>query len=106
MVGGNTKAVLQQNNGTTRNAIGEKTASWVDVKTLNGWLDLISGDSQYTHKAKLEQSTHVFLCDYAEIDRNTENKRLVIGGKNYDVLWIDNPMELNQHLEIYLRIVG
>ena len=109
MVGGNTKAVLQQVQEPPLDwwQVGDRYPMyWDDVKTLTGWLDLISGDSQYTYGAKLGQATHIFICDYTDIDRNTEDKRLVIGDKIYDVLWIDNPMELNQHLEIYLRIVG
>jgi hypothetical protein len=46
------------------------------------------------------------MCDYVAIDRKVSNKRMVINGNVYDVLMIDNPMELNQHLEIYLKYVG
>lgn len=107
MIGGNTQAVLQQNTGSATNAIGEGVSEWKDVATLVGFLDLSSGDSKYsTYDAKLQESTHIFLCDYTTIDRNPTNKRMVIDGLNYDVLLIDDPMELHQHLEIYLRYVG
>lgn len=107
MIGGNIIATLQQKNGSTTNAIGEKIQTWADIQTLSGWLDMSSGDSKYnTYNAKLQESTHVFLCDYVPIDRRPENKRLVVSGVNYDVLFIDDPMELHQQLEIILRIVG
>lgn len=107
MIGGNIETILQQKNGSTTNAIGEKIQSWADVQTLTGWLDLQTGDSKYTNfNAKLQESTHIFICDYVPIDRKADDKRLVVNGTAYDVLLIDDPMELRQQLEIYLRLVG
>lgn len=106
MLGGNTEAVLQQKSGFTTNSIGEKVQSWSDIHTLKGWLDLSSGDSKYTYNAKLQDSTHIFITDYTPIDRKADNKRLKVNGVVYDVLLIDDPMELHRHLEIYLKFVG
>ena len=106
MIGGNIDAILQQKTGSTFNEIGERVSEWSDVQTLRGWLDLSSGDSKYTHDAKLQESTHIFLCDYVAIDRFADNKRLMVNGLLYDVLLIDDPMELHQQLEIYLKYVG
>lgn len=106
MIGGNIEAILQQKTGSTVNAIGERIHGWSDVQKLWGWLDLSSGDSKYTHDAKLQESTHIFLCDHTNIDRFADDKRLVVNGLKYDVLLIDDPMELHQHLEIYLKYIG
>jgi head-tail adaptor len=107
MIGGNITATLQQKNGSTTNEIGEKVPAWKDIQTLTGWLDLQSGDSKYaTYNAKLQESTHIFLCDYVPVDRKATNKRLMVNGTAYDVLLIDDPMEMHQQLEIYLRFVG
>lgn len=107
MIGGNVKAVLQQKSGATVNAIGERVHEWADVQTLTGWLDLSGGDSKYSNfNAKLQESTHIFLAEYAPIDRRADDKRLVVNGVTYDVLLIDDPMELHEQLEIYLRYVG
>jgi SPP1 family predicted phage head-tail adaptor len=106
MVGGNIEAVLQRKEGFETNSIGERIHNWVDVVTILGWLDLSTGDSRYTNNTKLQESTHVFITDYTPIDRNTSNKRLVVNGAVYDVLLIDDPMELHQHLEILLKYVG
>lgn len=109
MLGGNTEAILQQKNGSVTNEIGEKVQAWKDVLHLTGWLDLSAGDSKYTYNAKLQESTHVFLCDYEPItndQRKTDDKRMVCNGMTFDVLLIDDPMEMHQHLEIYLRFVG
>ena len=106
MIGGNIQAILQEKDTSATNSIGERITQWKDVQTLTGWLDLSGGDSKYTYNAKIQESTHVFLCDYIDIGRDANDKRMVVNGLKYDVLLIDNPMELNEHLEIYLRFVG
>lgn len=108
-IGGNTTAVIQTST-STQNAIGEQVKTWTDAKTLKGWLDLSSGDARYTtYYAKIQESTHVFVADYVALTGITaENSRMVIGGKRYDILLIDNPMELGRgsQLEIYLKYTG
>lgn len=108
MIGGITIALLQTME-THQNAIGEMEKSWVTVKEIKGFLDLISGDSRYqTYDAKIEESTHVFISDYVPLgaEIGAKNSRLVVDGKNYDVMLIDNPMGLHRQLEIYLKFVG
>ena len=106
MIGGNIEAVLQRLSGSETNHLGEKVRSWTDTHTLLGWLDLSSGDSKYRYNAKLQESTHIFITDYVPIDQKANDKRLVINGLIYDVLLIDDPMELHQQLEIFLKYVG
>jgi SPP1 family predicted phage head-tail adaptor len=107
MIGGNVEAVLQQISGVESNSIGEKVQKWADYHKFGaGWLDLSNGDSKYTYDAKLQESTHVFITDYAAIDRRANDKRLLVNGAVYEVLLIDDPMELHQQLEIYLKYVG
>lgn len=108
MIGGNTTACIQLITGTV-NAIGEAVPVLTDVQRLHGYLDLITGDSPYlNYNAKLQESTHVFICDYTPLDSRVtaENSRMLINGKRYDVLLIDNPMGLNKQLEILLRFTG
>jgi len=117
MIGGNINAILQVRT-TTKNRIGEDVESWEDVVEFKGFLDLASGDSKYTtYNAKIQESTHLFICDYQPIPEfievngklvkvTSENARMVANSKKYDVMLIDNPMELNQHYEIYLKYTG
>ena len=108
MIGGNITAQIQIST-STRNAIGEGVKTWTTVDSLNGWLDLSSGDSQYaTYNAKIQESTHVFVADYKALDSRikSENSRLLINGRYFDVLLIDDPMELHSQLEIYLKYTG
>ncbi|MBQ3969888.1 MAG: head-tail adaptor protein [Clostridia bacterium] len=107
MIGGNINAVLQLKS-TSKNAIGEAVTSYTDTITLVGFLDLMNGDSKHTvYDAKVEESTHIFICDYTDISNfKSDNCRMIIKGRVYEVMMIDDPMELNRHLEIYLKLVG
>ena len=107
-IGGNLKAIIQISM-TEKNAIGETVQSWKDVQTIRGWLDLMSGDSGYnSYSAKIQESTHIFIADFVPLAKGiqAENSRMTINGKHYDILLIDNPMELNEQLEIYLKYTG
>ena len=108
-IGGNITAVIQAAT-MKRNSIGEQVLTWTDKKTLRGWLDLSGGDSKYTtFNAKIQESTHVFVADYVGLSGiGPENSRMVINGKVYDILLIDNPMEMGSgsQLEIYLKYTG
>lgn len=107
-IGGNILGTIQTKS-TEQNAIGESVKLWEDAYSVIGWLGMQSGNSNYTNfNAKLAESTHVFLCDfhsgiYALAEQDC---RMRIRGKEYDVLFIDNPDEMSEQLEIYLKRVG
>lgn len=104
-----TSFVLQKQDGFTVNKIGEKVENWVDAVSFGGVLGLQSGDSKYSnYNAKIEESSHVMVCDFnSDIEALAkENTRIICKGEIYDVLLIDNPDELDEQLEIYLRYVG
>lgn len=107
-IGGNTKATIQMRT-VNKNAIGETVPTWTDTQTLFGWLDLSGGSSNYTtYSAKVQESTHVFLADYAPLAQGiqAENSRMTIDGMAYDVMLIDDPMGMHRQLEIYLKYTG
>lgn len=109
-IGGNTNAVIQVST-TAKNAIGEQVKAWQDVQTLHGWLDLQSGDSRYrVYDAKVQESSHIFVCDYVPLDSRikAESARLVNNGAVYDIMLIDNPMQMKtgSQLEMYLKYTG
>jgi len=109
-VGGNTAATLQQMaSAVTRNAIGERVHGWFDYATLWGWLDLSNSNTNgasYANNAKIIESTHVFVCDYVPLPKKVDDKRLIVNGESYDVLLVDDPMNLHKHLEIFLKYIG
>lgn len=108
MIGGNTVADFQvRQAGEYRNPIGEREAAWISAATLYGYLDLVTGDAKYNnYSAKLQESSHIFLCDYIPLAQYKGEKRMIIDGDMYDVLLVDDPMGMHRHLEIYLRYVG
>lgn len=117
MIGGNTTAILQVYT-TITNEIGGRDKKWHDVMELTGWIDLQAGDSKRTtFNAKIQESTHVFVGDYKPIPAtfefegkvvkvNAENARMVANWQRYDVMLIDDPMNLHRQLEIYLKYTG
>lgn len=107
-IGGNITAVIQTYK-VSQNAIGEQVKSWADKQSIKGWLDLQAGDSKYsTFNAKIQESTHIFIADYVPLADGirAENSRMIINGKRYDILLIDDPMEMHKQLEIYLKFTG
>ena len=108
-IGGNITGTIQTKASSGKNAIGEAVKTWKDEFSQIGWLGLQSGEQKRSSfNAKVEESTHVFLCDYhsgiyALADQDT---RMIIKGIVYDVTLIDNPDEMDEQLEIYLRRVG
>jgi len=107
MIGGNITAVFEKKITDQKNEIGEAIPIWGKIYEIIGFLDYMSGDSKYTvHNTKVQESTHIFVSDYLEINAKPEESRMVINNKIYDILLIDNPMELNEHLEIYLKYRG
>lgn len=134
-IGGNTWALLQVRRESTKNSIGERVGQWADCASICGWLDLSSGDSKHTtFDAKIQESTHIFLSDFEnlknlstewtwspfnlqsgviskndgciKVDVSSENARMVVNGKAYEILLIDDPMGMGDHLEFYLKFIG
>lgn len=107
-VGGNMTGTIQIRK-PKRNAIGETVIEWQDAQTLRGYLDFANGDSRYNnYNAKVQESTHIFIGDYVALAEGVtaENCRMLVAGLPYDVMLIDDPMNLHRHLEIYLRFTG
>lgn len=134
-IGGNQIALFQVKDEGQKNSIGERIHTWVDVASAKGWLDLANGESSNTNfNSKIQESTHIFLCDFQSfkglsgqwvwdalnfvngkisdatlqktVDATSENARMLIDGQVYQIQVIDDPMNMHQHLEIYLKYVG
>ena len=111
-IGGNIDCILKYESITT-SAIGEKVKDWVELQTIHGFLDLQNQAKDFaTYNKAMEDSTHVFICDYVNIVKPDGKKaratelKATIDGEDYDVTYIDDPMKLHYHLEIFLKKVG
>ncbi|MGN8739144.1 hypothetical protein [Bilifractor sp. HCP3S3_D3] len=116
-IGGNVYGIIQVKT-SEKNEFGERVPTWHDAFSLKGWLDLSNGTSDYlNYNAKVQDSTHIFICDVFDLDSVTDpdtgktvdvtkdNARMLVKGNPYAILLIDNPMELNQQFEIYLKFM-
>lgn len=71
-----------------------------------GWLDMLTGSNQNTvQHASIEQSTHVLMTDYFQGYHHKihDDAIVIVGEKQFTVTYVDNPVEMNHHLEIYLK---
>ena len=114
MMGGNITATIQVKSSNGKNAIGEASEAWGSVGTVLGWLDYQSGQNDIQqYNAKIQDTTHLFLCDWIRWKNATqdasvtsENSRLIVNGEVYNILLIDDPMNLHRHIEVYLQYIG
>ena len=108
MIGGNTELIIQSlSKDVVYDKNGKRIIDYASKEPIVGWLDLISGDSRYDYKAKIEDSTHIFISDYVDLSGvDIEESRAFIKGEIYEIKYIDDPMELHAQLEIYLKKVG
>ena len=108
MIGGNTELIIQSlSEFVKHDENGKKIVDYKSRNPILGWLDLVAGDSRYDYKAKIEDSTHIFICDYTNLDDvNIEESRAIEKGEIYEIKYIDDPMELHAQIEIYLKKVG
>lgn len=105
-IGGNTNLILKVKN-QTNNEIGEKETTWVDYKTIHGFMDFMSETTdRIKFNSKIVESTHVFVCDYVDIDKSELELKAFHNNKEYDITFIDDPMGLHYHLEIFLKYIG
>ena len=106
-IGGNTDLILKIKS-QTKNDIGEKVITeWVDYKTIHGFMDFMSETTGRTnYNSKIVESTHVFVCDYVDIDKSETELTAYHNNKQYEITYIDDPMGLHYHLEIFLKYIG
>ena len=108
-IGGNIIGEIQTKKSVGANEMGAAQHVWSLAYAVRDWLGMQSGGAQRnTYNAKIEETTHVFLCDYhaGVYALAAQDTRMVIKGFVYDVLLIDNPDEMDEQLEIYLKRVG
>lgn len=112
----------------TSDGMGSYSDEWIAIMTSSGRLDMMSGTERNIGLRVATEATHIWMCSpfttliddaqatmyfgtpfapspYGEaVPVDLTNKdRLVVNGKKYDILYIDDPMNLGKHLEIYLK---
>jgi len=112
----------------TSDGAGSYSEEWVAIMTCLGRLDLQSGTERILGLKIATEATHIWICSplTALIDDEqatmyfgspfapsqygeavavdfTNKDRMVIDGKTYEILYVDDPMHLGKQLEIYLK---
>jgi SPP1 family predicted phage head-tail adaptor len=86
------------------NGMGGYFQQWSDYLPSYGYaLDQLSGDEFVKADKTFPGSTHVLIGEVTDI---TEADRVLVGNKIYNIKNVDNPMNLDRHLEILLEYKG
>lgn len=109
-INGNTKATVQIRQ-ITQDEYQTDRVRWKDAFSVSGVLDLLDGGVNLKMMSRTGEADYIFICDYFLPAYNgekltAENSRFLIDGEVYEVKLFDDPMNLHEHLEIYLKYLG
>lgn len=87
--------------------IGGFTEDWAPFKTVQGYIDLITGtDLNTLQNAFTEQSTHILIIP-TFTEGITDKMRVVDSQKRYyTITYADDPVGLGHHNELYIKFGG
>lgn len=87
------------------NGIGGFIEKEGELFKIKGYLDLLTGEEGNANNAFIQESSHILITDFRK-DINT--KHWIVDSKNnrYDIILVDDPVYMNDHLEIYLKFIG
>lgn len=73
------------------------------IADYQGVIDMLNGAEILSNQNIQIESSHILIGPVEDIKAGD---RVIFGGIIYDIKYVDNPMELNQHLEITLKRSG
>ncbi|RXM53945.1 head-tail adaptor protein [Clostridium tetani] len=89
------------------NGIGGKVEKEEELFKIQGYLDLLVGinGENTSLNAFIQESSHILITNYRE---DLTTKHWIIDSKNnrYDIVLVDDPVSMHDHLEIYLKFIG
>ena len=97
--------VLKYDKTGKRNSLGQTIHDFRESGTFDGWIDFLSGEESNSQNAITAESTHVIITFDTSLEISILD-RIRFKDKEYEVTYVDNPMELDDHLEIFLKAVG
>ncbi len=81
---------------------GAKAENWATLKTIKGLIVQNSGNERRVNEKKTETSSHTLICTKTDIKAVD---RIEYNGSVYEVLPVDNPLEMNHHMEVDLQLI-
>lgn len=92
--------VTVQRSLSTDNGFGGTTTAWQTIHSVDGVIDMLSGNEVMAADALNRSSSHILISfDIFDIKRGD---RVLDNGNQYRVTYVDNPMNLNRQLEVSL----
>ena len=84
------------------NELGQEIFEYKKVAEFIGYMDMLDGNESTDKLAYLADSTHIILTKDTTVNAEIEDK-IEVNGKSYEVTYVDNPVNIGHHLEIYVK---
>ncbi|MBM7320287.1 phage head-tail adapter protein [Streptococcus suis] len=84
------------------NELGQEIFEHKRVAVFAGYMDMLDGSESTDKLAYLADSTHVILTKDMAVNAEIEDK-IEVNGKTYEVTYVDDPVNIGHHLEIYVK---
>lgn len=94
--------IVVQRYTESTNDLGDSVKTWANHLTISGRIDALSGDEQIVAGAPSVVATHMLFCRPVDI---SEKDRIVYKGQEYEVKFVDNPMNYGRFLQISLEVI-
>ncbi|HET8319229.1 TPA: phage head closure protein [Streptococcus pneumoniae] len=84
------------------NELGQEIFEYKQVAVFEGYMDMLDGSESTDKLAYIADSTHVILTKDRTVNAEIEDK-IEVNGKTYEVTYVDDPVNIGHHLEIYVK---
>ncbi|MCH4167685.1 MAG: phage head-tail adapter protein [Streptococcaceae bacterium] len=92
---------------TGENKLKEPIYDWQrDSESIDGWFDMLTGDEATSTNSYIAESSHIFITEDITL-RVSSGCRLYNPKTDltFEITYVDNPVEIDHHLEIYCKRV-
>ena len=87
----------------TPNGMGGYSESWSLFKTIDGCIRPLQGDERLSADKKTLFATHRLYCDYDTSILQTD--RISDSGHDYEIKFINDPMQMHEFLHIDMELI-
>lgn len=93
-----------QRSSSVPNGIGGYSQAWAThISDYDGVLDQLTGNERISADKVSLNSTHILIGQVVDVN---ESDRVIHNNKIYEIKNVDNPMNMDRHLEILLEYKG
>jgi len=94
--------IIQEFEKAGEDRLGDPIFEWTEKCRAKGYMDLLSGKEATDDKNFLAKATHVAII-FDSGKPITNRDRLIHDGTAYEITYVDNPMGLGSHLEVFVK---